>query len=130
MDKLRYEGLRIGDRIRAYDFRPRPGVRDRYVIGTIKRIVNEPYKAYVVDVITDTVFLDNERQEVLVPMETTMDYPDRVSLVSPNVDYAVRDAIFFFIRDCARFNGVIPTKDQKVAENALLSLAGLRPSNQ
>ena len=85
--KLMHEGLPIGTRIRAYDFRPVAGARERYIEGeivgtrtheTMRKNGHEPFACYVVVVQVDTLFPAGERRELLVPFETRNDYPERV----------------------------------------------------
>jgi len=82
-EKLKFEGFQIGDRIQAYDFEPRDGCEDRYVIGTIVGFYDELYKAYRVKVEDDTVAEPGVREVVLVPFEITFDYDNRVQLLEP-----------------------------------------------
>ena len=88
---LKYEGFKVGQRIKAMDFEPCPGRMDRYVIGTIKKVgmVTTPhdrYMAYTIVVDFDTREIFRTRfirvgQLVYVPVESTDDFENRVTLV-------------------------------------------------
>lgn len=84
--KLKFAGFQVGQRIRAYDFKPRPEIRDRYIEGEILA-VNEQgdteasWAHYVVRVDVDTAFaVGQDRVGTLtyVPLETTFDWDCRV----------------------------------------------------
>lgn len=85
---LKFEGFAIGDRIKAFDFEPRPGRKDRYVVGRIIEVVrngseNLPFAHYWIRVERDTSYTDELRRKyVAVPMETTFDYDGRVEEVT------------------------------------------------
>lgn len=83
--KLKFEGFQTGDRIRAYDFEPCEGRRDRYIIGTILEVDAWHLGAlcYRVEVENDTTFYNNPRDVVFVPYECIFDYDGRVTPVVP-----------------------------------------------
>lgn len=91
---LKFEGLTIGNRIRAEDFEPRPGVREScHVEGVIKAVnragtANFPFAHYVIECTRDVhCGQDAPRQftrvgcEVFVPMESTFDWDSRIQRV-------------------------------------------------
>lgn len=91
--KLKFEGFTVGQRIRAYDFEPRDGATDRYVIGVILAVmtpdqvaaagVDGAFAAYKIKVDTDTVF-DQPREVLYVPLEVSIfEWDGRVTLVPP-----------------------------------------------
>lgn len=75
---LMFAGLSVGEVIKAYDFMPRKEVDDMFVIGEIKDMV-ERHGAlfYAVSVLFDST--GSNREEVLVPLETTFDFKNRVT---------------------------------------------------
>lgn len=78
---LRFENIKLGTRIRAYDFQPRKELGARYIEGEIKKIVDEPYYAFVINVEVDTTS-NRVGKNVLVPMEiSVMDYTDRITIL-------------------------------------------------
>lgn len=81
---LKYEGFATGDTIKAFDFAPRgAGVPERYIEGTITEITeSHGTKVYRVSVTKDATWPDNPRDEVFVPMETSLDYDGRVTKIS------------------------------------------------
>lgn len=87
--KKRHSGFQVGQRIKAYDFEPMPGRDERYVIGTIKEAIDDPkpgeipdYACYYVIVEEDTLFPEEPRTTVFVPMEIYPgEYKDRITLV-------------------------------------------------
>ena len=84
---LKYENTaQIGDTIKAFDFEPMPGRRDRYVEGVVveKGTFGYGYKAYLIECTVDVAFAgDHNRvgEQVIVPFESDLDYDGRVSLV-------------------------------------------------
>jgi len=75
---LKYEGLQIGQKIKAYDFEPIEGRQEHYVAGRIVDInpAGIPYSCYVIIVEEDTDVNDDYHrldERVYVPMGTTMD---------------------------------------------------------
>ena len=81
-DKLKFEGkFAVGDYIRAYDFEPMRGRPDRFIEGVIVREERDMCLFYVVKVEHDGI---NGVQglrvgmDILVPMETSMDYDHRI----------------------------------------------------
>ena len=96
--RLRFEGFTVGQRIKAFDFEPCPGRRDRYVEGVIVEIrrtpaefENEGYAHYVIECDIDEGQSGRRvGKRVRIPMETTLDYDERVSAVTlpePDPDY-------------------------------------------
>ena len=79
---LKFEGITVGTIIKAYDFEPMEGRRDRYVTGEIlDTVVRDGAKFYVVHCHKDSAFgPDHNRigRAVLVPMEMCMDYDGRI----------------------------------------------------
>ena len=87
---LKYEGIaKVGDKIRAYDFEPLYPRPARYIEGVVKQVIDEShpdfknlhYFAYHVTVTKDTLGEGEHSRvnyEVLVPMETSMDYIGRI----------------------------------------------------
>jgi hypothetical protein len=93
---LKFEGLAVGDRIRAQDFEPRPGVRgDCFVEGTIDQVVpagnaDFPFSHYRIQCTRDVwcdadVATSRSRvgQPVFVPMESSLDWDSRVTKIGP-----------------------------------------------
>jgi hypothetical protein len=85
--KLKYEHLGIGTRIRAYDFEPMTGRRNRYVEGKIvdKTVTEDHWKALVIECDTDSSYPEGEGRvgiQVFVPMEVAMEYNGRVAVMS------------------------------------------------
>ena len=90
---LKYEGkFKVGDRIKAFDFKPRPGrYLDHYMEGTITGTTFEPRmgnaKVYVIHVDRDSYATkSNTRVGKVgyVPMEVAYeDYEGRVTLAGP-----------------------------------------------
>ena len=89
---LKFENTaKVGDYIRAYDFRPMRGRMDCYVEGEVLAITNEQgYKAFKIKVMNDVAegqmedskFTRNGK-EVFVPMEVSfMEYDSRIMNLS------------------------------------------------
>jgi len=80
------ESFVIGDRIKAYDFEPIPGREECFIEGTIIDTTSEPgYLAFVVECDNDVfggsvVHDDRIGKHIFVPMETSMDYDNRITL--------------------------------------------------
>lgn len=78
---------KVGDTIRAYDFKPMLGREDCFVEGVIKRIDNKLYDAFVIEVTKDS-WSDAEDpgrvgKEILVPFEVSfMEFDARVMNLS------------------------------------------------
>lgn len=77
----------IGDLIKAFDFQPMEGRKDRYVVGKVKAIGSvtadyQTYEAYTIECVYDS---DEGRREgctILVPVEVFFsEYEGRVSKV-------------------------------------------------
>ena len=79
---LKFEHIKP-TRVRAYDFEPMEDREDRYVEGVVvEHIEQHGAKFLVVRVEKDTVFPDNPRNEVLVPMELGFgEYDNRVEVL-------------------------------------------------
>ena len=91
---LKYEHIKAGANIRAYDFEPREGVDPKYIEGIVLRHDEMPdgsgAKALVIECAVDTCWPSENYQsheytreglEVFVPMETTFDYDGRVKVI-------------------------------------------------
>lgn len=79
---LKFEGFETGTRVRCYDFKPMGDRTQRYVEGEITNtLVEHGVKFYEVNVTRDTLFPENPRDTVLVPMETSMDYDTRITVI-------------------------------------------------
>jgi len=78
---------KVGQTIRAYDFKPMAGREDCFVEGIVKRVDNVGYEAFVIEVTKDS-WSDAEDagrvgQEVLVPFQVSfMEYDGRVMNLS------------------------------------------------
>jgi len=91
---LKFDGIAIGSRIKAFDFEPIEGRPDCYIEGEVIQVtqVGGPfgYKAYEVFCEYDSWFKDGDPSEdgnrvyknVFVPLETSHDYDNRVQVVS------------------------------------------------
>lgn len=87
MAGLKYEGFGAGDRIRAYHFEPCHGRPDRYLVGVVLQVVDEPYRAYRIAVERDVEEGRGDlplglAPEALVSMESLTDFDGRVTLES------------------------------------------------
>lgn len=82
MNKLKFEGFKVGQTIKAFDFKPMKGRPDSFIIGEIVDINYGLYYAYVVRIIEDS---DEDGFRIgktcNVPFESTFDYDERVTLV-------------------------------------------------
>ena len=80
---MKFEGIRVGTKIRAFDF---PSLEDRddmYVEGVIDHVSEEyGYKAYYVIVSKDTSRTFSHRKVVMVPMESDVDYDGRIVIIN------------------------------------------------
>ena len=83
---LKFEGIEIGTTIKAFDFEPFPGRRDRYVVGKYVRSEwDMGAKFFVIECEEDSAFTGDYNRiglEVLIPMEMTFDYDERVTVVA------------------------------------------------
>jgi len=79
---LKFEGLKVGQVIKAFDFKPMEGCFDRFVQGTIVEIMfHQMVKCYKI-ISEQDWFEDRIGQEVFVPMEVTfLEYDNRITLV-------------------------------------------------
>lgn len=82
---LKFADVKIGvTRIRAYDFKPMKGRDDNYLEGTIVKVVNEPYYAFIVKVDSEypTDHTDRIGKNILVPIEVSfMEYEERITIL-------------------------------------------------
>jgi len=78
---------KVGDTIRAYDFKPMTGREDCYVEGVVVKVDNRGYDCFVIDVTKDS-WSDAEDKgrvgkQVLVPFEVSfMEYDARIMNLS------------------------------------------------
>lgn len=82
--RYKFEGFKVGDRIKAMDFRSCEGRTDRYVIGTIEEtdVMEQGAICYRIRVDTDTAAPYGARVIVMVPYEIfLLEFNDRVTLV-------------------------------------------------
>ena len=85
---LKYaNAAKVGDTIRAYDFKPMVGRDDCFVEGLVKRVDNKGFDCYIIEVTKDSWAEGDDRgrvgQEVLVPFEVSfMEYDGRVMNLS------------------------------------------------
>jgi len=92
MTKLKFEGIPVGTRIRAYDFEPMEGRPERYVEGVIIESLMTPerYAAYKIFADSDSCAHVNKHgdewsrvnEAVYVPHEVTFDYDKRIEILS------------------------------------------------
>ena len=81
---LKYANIaKVGQTIRAYDFKPMAGRDDCFVEGVVKKIDNKGYDCFVIDVTKDSWSDAQDAgrvgQEVLVPFEVSfMEYDGRI----------------------------------------------------
>jgi len=52
--KLKFEGIEVGTKIRAYDFVPMKGREECYVEGVIVRFDSQTYKGYIIECTYDS----------------------------------------------------------------------------
>lgn len=92
--RLKYEGFKVGDEVKAYDFRPPATSRDDmdgdhyYAIGVIEEIdvMEQGAICYRVRVTTDTAAPHGYRDVILVPYEVSLlEWDGRVTLVTEGV---------------------------------------------
>jgi hypothetical protein len=85
---LKYAKIaKVGQTIRAYDFKPMTGREDCFVEGIIKRVDNKGYDCFVIEVTKDSWSDASDKgrvgQEVLVPFQVSfMEYDGRVMNLS------------------------------------------------
>ena len=85
---LKYANIaKVGQTIRAYDFKPMVGRDDCFVEGVVKKIDNKGYDCYVIEVTKDSWSDAEDKgrigQEVLVPFEVSfMEYDGRIMNLS------------------------------------------------
>ena len=81
MASLKFEGLAIGTRIKAYDFEPMEGRPDMYVVGEIIRTHNDPYDGYEI-LVTDSDHESRIGTTVIVPLEVSMgEFDNRITVI-------------------------------------------------
>jgi len=87
-DLLKFEGLEIGQQIKAFDFEPMKGRPDKFIEGQITGISTDVgYNAFVVRCSKDSWDDNGDTkgsrvgQVVYVPMETPMDYDERITVI-------------------------------------------------
>ena len=85
---LKFEGVaKVGEFIKAMDFRPYEGRDDMFVIGKVAKIVQNDFEgqyapAYMIDCVYDTEGV-RVGQEVFVPFEVSYsDWDNRVQYVN------------------------------------------------
>jgi hypothetical protein len=90
MDKLKFDGIvKIGDKIRAYDFEPMEGRGGPYFVegiveGTDESYTHGHYKFFVVRCLVDSMAIGEHSRVgeiVFVPYETSFDYDNRVTVI-------------------------------------------------
>ena len=85
---LKYANVaKVGDYIRAYDFKPLKGRDDCFVEGRVVRVDNKGFDCYIIEVTKDSWAEGDDRgrvgQEVLVPFQVSfMEYDGRVMNLS------------------------------------------------
>ena len=85
---LKYANIaKVGDYIRAYDFKPLKGREDCFVEGRVVRVDNKGFDCYIIEVTKDSWAEGDETgrvgQEVLVPFQVSfMEYDGRVMNLS------------------------------------------------
>jgi hypothetical protein len=81
---LKYANVaKVGQTIRAYDFKPMLGREDCFVEGVVKKVDNVGYDCFVIDVTKDSWSDAEDKgrvgQEVLVPFQVSfMEYDGRI----------------------------------------------------
>ena len=79
---LKFEGINVGTKIKAFDFEPMEGRRDRFVTGRILRTEwKDGAKFYVIECDEDSAFGPDHNRigvEVYIPMEMCFDYDERI----------------------------------------------------
>lgn len=85
---LKYAKIaKVGQTIRAYDFKPMVGREDCFVEGVVKRVDNKGYDCFVIEVTKDSWSDAEDKgrvgQEVFVPFEVSfMEYDGRIMNLS------------------------------------------------
>jgi len=85
---LKYANIaKVGQTIRAYDFKPMLGREDCFVEGIVKSIDNKGFDCYVIEVTRDSWTENEEKgrvgQEVFVPFQVSfMEYDGRIMNLS------------------------------------------------
>jgi hypothetical protein len=85
---LKYANIaKVGDTIRAYDFKPMINRDDCFVEGRVKKVDNKGFDCYIIEVTKDSWAEGDDKgrvgQEVLVPFEVSfMEYDGRVMNLS------------------------------------------------
>jgi len=82
---LKFEGIELGATIKAFDFEPMEGRRDRYIVGNITDTAERHgAKFYVVECVSDSAFPEGNNRiglDIYVPMEMCMDFDERVEVM-------------------------------------------------
>lgn len=81
---LKFAGIKVGSKIRAYDFKPMSDRPDSFVEGVITAagMVPEGGMAYTIDVTADSVFESGGRTVVHVPMQVAfLEYDNRIEVL-------------------------------------------------
>ena len=93
---LKYENTaQVGDLIRAYDFEPFPGRRDRYVEGIVLCKTIKHFALVYIIRVTDDTMCDGDDDStrvgdhVYVPMGMTMDFDGRVTRIDMDAEFEV-----------------------------------------
>ena len=85
---LKYAKIaKVGQTIRAYDFKPMVGREDCFVEGVVKRVDNKGYDCFVIEVTKDSWSEGDDKgrvgQEVMVPFQVSfMEYDGRIMNLS------------------------------------------------
>lgn len=95
---LVYEGIKIGSKIRAYDFRPMNDIDDRFVEGIIVDEVRDMEYFYRVEVTYDSTGMN--REIVHVPMELVWDeFEGRVTVINDNLSVGTHIIVYDNLSD-------------------------------
>ena len=81
---LKFEGFEVGTTIKAMDHRPMEDGEELFIKGNIVAIREPVFKCYEIEVTEDTCFPESHTRvgkTVLVPMETMIDFDERISEV-------------------------------------------------
>ena len=89
---LKFENIaQIGDTVKAFDFQPSPGRSDRYVEGFVTETKTRfGARVFVIRCTFDSAFPEGNSRvglDVLVPMETSMDFDGRVTLIDMDAEF-------------------------------------------
>lgn len=92
MREFKFGGFTVGQSIKAFDHAPMEGRPDRFLVGTVEQVNDDPadrfggrdYAHYVVRVTQDATFGPDHNRvglQAYIPMQSSMDYDGRVSAV-------------------------------------------------